>query len=84
MKKKDVMLTSWLLDESHAGANISATILSRIQAWEIEEKVVCVVRDNAVNMVSGLHITNLTSLPCLAHSLQLVIEDRVLLQPTVV
>lgn len=84
MKKKDVMLTSWLLDESHTGANISATILSRIQAWEIEEKVVCVVRDNAANMVPGLNIANLTSLPCLAHSLQLIIKDGVLLQPAVV
>ena len=84
MKKKDVMLTSWLLDESHTGANISATVLSRIQAWEIEEKVVCVVRDNAANMVSGLNIANLTSLPCLAHSLQLIIKDGVLLQPAVV
>ena len=78
MKKKDVMLASWLFDESHMGANISATIMSRIQAWEIEE-VVCVVQDNDANMVSGLNIANLTSLPCLAleisgkHSSALVI-----------
>ena len=83
MEKKDVMLTSWLFDESHTGANISSAILSRLQAWEIEEKVVCVVRDNAANMVSGLNIANVKSLPCLAHSLQLIIKDGVLLQPSV-
>ena len=80
MKKKDVMLASWLFD---TGANISATIMSHIQAWEIEE-VVCVVQDNDANMVSGLNIVNLTSLPCLAHSFQLIIKDGVLLQPAVV
>ena len=84
MEKKDVMLTSWLFDESHTGANISSAILSRMQSWEIEEKVVCVVRDNAANMVAGLNIANVASLPCLAHSLQLIIKDGVLLQPAVV
>ena len=84
MEKKDVMVTSWLFDESHTGANISAAILSCIQAWEIEEKVVCIVHDNAANMVSGLNIANVASLPCLAHSLQLIIKDGVLLQPAVV
>ena len=84
MEKKDVMLNSWLFDESHTGANISSAILSHLQTWEIEEKVVCVVCDNAANMVSELNITNVASLPCLAHSLQLVIKDGVLLQPAVV
>ena len=79
-----MMLASWLFDESHTGANISAAILSRVQTWEIEEKVVCVVRDNAANMVSGLRTANVASLPCLAHSLQLIIKDGVLSQPAVV
>lgn len=35
-------------------------------------------------MVSGLNIANVASLPCLAHSLQLIIKDGVLLQPAVV
>ena len=55
MEKKDVMLTSWLFNESHTGANISTAILSHVQAWEIEEKVVCVGCDNAASMVSGLN-----------------------------
>ena len=84
MEKKDVMLASWLFVESHTDANISAAILSRVQTWEIEEKVVCVVRDNAANMVSGLRTANVASLPCLAHSLQLIIKDEALSQPAVV
>ena len=84
MEKKDVMLSAWQFDESHTGANISAAILSRIQEWDIEEKIVCILRDNAANMVSGLNIANITSLPCLAHTLQLIIKDGVLLQQSVV
>ena len=73
-----------MFDESHTGANISTAILSCMQAWEIEERVVYVICDNGVNMVSGLNIANVASLPCLAHSFQLVIKDGVLLQPAVV
>ena len=35
-------------------------------------------------MVSGLNIANITSLPCLAHTLQLIIKDGILLQQSVV
>ena len=84
MEKKDVMLSAWQFDESHTGANISAAVLSHIQEWDIEEKIVCILRDNASNMVSGLNIANITSLPCFAHTLQLIIKDGVLLQQSVV
>ena len=80
-----MMLSAWQFDKSHTGANISAAIiLSRIQEWDIEEKIVCILRDNAANMVSGLNIANIISLPCLAHTLQLIIKDGVLLQQSVV
>ena len=84
MEKKDIMLSAWQFDESHTGANISAAALSRIQEWDIEEKIVCILRDNASNMLSGLNIANITSLPCLAHTLQLIIKNGVLLQQSVV
>ena len=84
MEKKDVMLTSWLFDESYTDANISSAVMSHMQSWEIEEKETCVVRQNAANMVSGLNIANVESLTYLPHSLQLIIKDGVLLQPAVV
>ena len=43
----------------------------------------CVLRDNAANMIAGMHVANVPSLPCLAHTLQLIIKDGVLLQPAV-
>ena len=71
------MLSAWQFYESHTGANISAAVLSRVQEWDIEENIVCILRDNASNMV-------ITSLPCLAHTLQLIIKDGLLLQQSVV
>ena len=83
MEKKHVMLSAWKFDQSHNADNISAAILSHNQSWEIEEKLVCVLRDNAGNMIAGMRVASIPSLPCLAHSLQLVIKDGVLLQPVV-
>ena len=83
MEKKDVMLCAWQFDESHTAANISAAILSHVRSWEIEEKIVCILRDNAANMIAGMNCANLKSLSCFAHSLQLIIKDGVLTQPAV-
>ena len=83
MEKKHVMLSAWKFNETHCTDNISAAILSHIQSWEIEEKLVCVLRDNAANMIAGMRVANIPSLPCLAHSLQLIIKDGVLFQPAV-
>ena len=43
-----------------------------------------IVQDNAANMVSVLNIANVEPLPCLAHSLQLIIKGGMLLQPVIV
>jgi len=43
-----------------------------------------VVRDNGANFVAGLRNANLPNIPCLAHTLQLVIDDGVLAQPCVI
>ena len=77
------MICAWQFDESHTAANISAAILSHVCFWEIEEKIVCIVQDNAANMIAGMNCANLKSLSCFAHSLQLIIKDGVLTQPAV-
>ena len=38
---------------------IPASILSHIQSWDVEEKLVCVLRDNASNMVDGMRVAEL-------------------------
>ena len=83
MEKKDVMSCAWKFDKSHNGENISAALLSHVHQWEIEDKIECVLRDDASNMVAAMNSADLKSLPCLAYSLQLIIEDGVLMQPAI-
>ena len=46
--------------------------------------MVCIVRDNGANFVAGLRNATLPNIPCLTHTLQLVIDDGVLAQPCVI
>ena len=64
-EKKSLMLSCWKFDESHTAENISSSILSHLQSWDIEAKVVCVVRDNAANMVAAMNAASFPSLGCL-------------------
>jgi hypothetical protein len=82
-ERKSLMLSCWKFDDSHTAENISASILSHIQSWDIEEKLVCVVRDNAANMVAGMREARLQLLPCLANTLQLIIKDGIFQQTAV-
>ena len=82
-ENKSLMLSCWQFDESHTGDNISANILTHVRSWDIEEKLVCIVRDNAANMTAGMRVAGLVSLSCLAHTLQLIIKDGIFQQPSV-
>lgn len=78
MEKKHVMLSARKFDQSHNAENVAAAILSHVQSWE---NLVCVLRGNAANLIAGMRVANIPSLPCLAHSLQLI-KDGVF-QPAV-
>ena len=78
-----MVLQSATFNTSHTGDNI-ALILTCLNTWNIEEKLVYIVRENVSNFVAGIRNANLPNIPCLAHTLQLVIDDRVLAQPCVV
>jgi len=58
-----------------------------LSAWKFDESHTensfAVSCSPASNMVAAMNSANLKSLPCLAHSLQLIIKDGVLMQPAV-
>ena len=43
-----------------------------------------IMRDNRSNFVAGLRDAGIPNIPCLAHTLQLVVKDGCLAQPAVV
>ena len=66
--------------KSHTGDNIASMINSCIRSWGLTEKLTCVIRDNAANFVAGLRDADIPNFGSLAHTLQLVINDGVLVQ----
>lgn len=82
--RKSFVLQSTEFNDSHTGENIANLIASCLQSWKIQNKLVCIVRDNGSNFVAGLRNAGMPNISCLAHTLQLVIDDGVLAQPCVV
>ena len=82
--RKSFVLQSTEFNASHTGENIANLIVSCLQSWKVQNKLVCIVRDNGPNFVAGLRDAGMPNISCLAHTLQLVIDDGVLALPCVV
>ncbi|XP_063219365.1 zinc finger BED domain-containing protein 4-like [Bacillus rossius redtenbacheri] len=65
----------------HTAVNIADNLLHIFEDWEIGNKVCAVVTDNASNMKCAVrdHLKR-PNIPCLAHSVQLVLKDGLLNQ----
>ncbi|XP_047144447.1 zinc finger BED domain-containing protein 4-like [Hydra vulgaris] len=61
--------------ESHTADNLVKFINESLERWGLLEKLNVVVRDNARNFVSAMEVGKFSSIPCLAHTLQLVVKD---------
>ena len=69
---------------SHTSQTIAGAFDSMLQTWDIPKTSVHVVlRDNARNMIKAMSDAELPSLPCTAHTLQLVVHEGLLSQRSV-
>ncbi|KAK0142029.1 Zinc finger BED domain-containing protein 4 [Merluccius polli] len=69
---------------SHTSQAIAGAFDGMLQTWGIPKTSVHVVlRDNAKNMIKGMNDAGLPSLPCAAHTLQLVVHEGILSQRSV-
>ena len=82
--RKSFVLQSTEFNASRTGENIANLIASCLQPWKVQNKLVCIVRENGPNFIAGLRDAGMPNISCLAHTLQLVIDDGVLAQPCVV
>lgn len=62
---------------THTGDNISKFLHDAFEEWNVSDKVYVIVRDNGRNFVSAMEKGKFEHIPCLAHSLQLIIKDGV-------
>ena len=61
---KTFVLETFHLSISHTAENIAAELIRIAKEWEISEKVVALVTDNAANAVAAARITGWTHIPC--------------------
>lgn len=58
--------------ESHTGDNLANELKKCVEEWEITDKIICLVSDNAaVRKCGWRHV------PCFAHNLNLIVQHGV-------
>lgn len=77
---EDFCVASCLLDcfefsERHTADNIAQQLLSVAAEWGVDKKVVCCLTDNAANVTKAIQTIGWMHLPCLAHTINLVVRD---------
>ncbi|CAI6370739.1 unnamed protein product [Macrosiphum euphorbiae] len=70
------ILTTELMDERHTSINLKEKLLDIIRVWDIYNKVVCIVHDNAINIKNAVcsMAPDIKSRTRFAHSLQLCVN----------
>ena len=64
-------------DESETGDNLTAFVNEKLEEWEIKTSTNLIISDSAANMLKMGRQLNMKHLPCIIHSLQLVIKKEV-------
>lgn len=73
-------MVSCLLDffefsDRHTFENLAEELLKVAKEWDVENKVVCCVSDNAANITKAIKTLKWTHHPCLAHIINLIVRD---------
>lgn len=74
-KLQSCVLTTKAIQESHTAENLRDIVLDILTEWEIRDKIVCITTDNGANMIKMARLLGIRSMPCFAHTLNLVVED---------
>lgn len=83
-KHTHAVLNMKVFPESHTAENIKNCLCECISDWNIPAaKVRAVVHDNAANVSKGVSEANFPSIRCFIHTLQLVINDAIVANPSI-
>lgn len=73
-KLKSFLLDCFQYNEKHTGQHLANEIKRVLQEWEILNKVVAVVTDNAANISAAIRLGGWTHQTCFAHTINLVVQ----------
>ena len=76
-KLSSIVLDTLPVDGAHTAENLAAELMSVASEWGITDKIVCLVTDNASNIVAAVRLNGWKHMPCFAHTLNLVVQDSI-------
>lgn len=81
-KTRSLALSTEEVKTDHSAINIGQAILDILSKWQITDKIVTVVTDNAANMKKAVleHLRK-NHHPCVAHTLNLSVQDSIKYNP---
>lgn len=82
-KMVSCLLDCFEFSDRHTSENLAEELLRVAKEWQVENKVVCCVSDNAANITKAIKILKWTHHPCLAQTINLVVRDGLkVMKPT--
>ncbi|KAF2896786.1 hypothetical protein ILUMI_09389 [Ignelater luminosus] len=72
---QSVLLECYKYTDSHTAVNLSEELQRIVENWQIKERIVAVVSDNAANIVAAIKRTEWKHIPCFAHTVNLIIRS---------
>ena len=81
--RRKIILSAMVLEDDHTGQYLASKIHEAIDTWGIGSKIHLGISDNAANITSAMRIAGITGVGCLAHTLQLVLNDALFTQTSV-
>lgn len=74
---KSNLLCCLKYDEAHTSENLATFLKEVCNDWKISHSIVCVVTDNAANVVGAVRKCNWRHLSCFAHNINLVVQSGI-------
>lgn len=74
---KSTVLQTCHIDSPHTSENLASALEEITDNWEITNKVQCAVSDNASNIKKAIKLNNWNYLPCLAHTINLIVAASI-------
>ena len=81
---RSLVLETFHFSNDHTAVHIAAELKGVAEKWELSEKVVVLVTDNAANIVAATRIIAWKHVPCFAHTLNLIVKGALKADPAIV